>query len=185
MVRMTRRKGYLCCLLLLGISACVQQVPKEALQFTPETLAQRQLQTRRFETKDEKTILSSGAAVLQDLGFTIEASATGLGVIVAAKDLSAVEPGQVAGSILIALVTAVGGAPVLIPWDRNQKVRVSLTTRVSGTNDDNMLVRVTFQRIVWNTQDKITKLELLTDPKFYQEFFEKLSKAVFLDAHEM
>ncbi len=179
------RKNYLLCLLLLGVSACVQQIPKEALELTPESLAQRELQTRRFETKDEKILLSSSAAVLQDLGFTIEASATDLGVIVATKDLSAVEPGQVAGSVLIALATAVVGAPVIIPWDQKQKVRVSLTSKMGGTNNDNILVRVTFQRIVWDTRNQVTKTESLNEPNLYQEFFEKLSKAVFLDAHEL
>lgn len=179
------RKSYLLCLLLLGVSACVQQIPKEALELTPESLAQRQLQTRRFESKDEKILLSSSAAVLQDLGFTIEASATDLGVIVATKDLSAVEPGQVTASVLVALATAVLGAPVIIPVDQKQKVRVSLTSKMGGTNNDNILVRVTFQRIVWNTRNQVTKTEPLNEPTLYQEFFEKLSKAVFLNAHEL
>jgi hypothetical protein len=176
------RKRYFPWLLFLGISACASQVPKEALEFTPETLAQRQLQTRRFETKDEKNILSSGVAVLQDLGFSIGASASDLGFIFATKNTSAVEPGQVAASVLIALITALGKSPYVMPVDRDQLVRVALTTRVI---DDHTLVHVTFQRIVTNTENRITKIELLTDPKFYQEFFEKLSKAVFLDAHEL
>jgi hypothetical protein len=171
-------------LLLVFLSACTETVPKEALQFTPETLAQRQLQTRRFETKEDKTLLSSGAAVLQDLGFTIERGATDLGFIAATKDLSAVEPAQVAGAVLLFLATAVVGAPVIMPVDRKQKVRVSLTTKRSDLNENDMIVRISFQRIVWNTNEKVTKTELLTDGKLYQEFFEKLSKAVFLDAHE-
>src|ERR1041384_2265798 len=80
--------------------------------------------------------------------------------------------------------TAVVGAPVIMPVDRKQKVRVSLTTKRSDLNENDMIVRISFQRIVWNTNEKVTKTELLTDGKLYQEFFEKLSKAVFLDAHE-
>ncbi len=31
---------------------------------------------------------------------------------------------------------------------------------------------------------RISRVELLDDPQFYQEFFDKLSKAVSLEAHE-
>ena len=166
--------------LLVTVLGCAQKVPKEALQLTPESLRLRQLQTRRFESKDEKALLASGAAVLQDLGFTLDQSETGLGVIVASKDRSAVEAGQVIGSIFVALLL---GVPV--PWDKNQKIRSSLITRPAGPDSNNTFVRVTFQRIVWNTQGQVSKTEPLDEPKFYQEFFERLSKAVFLHAHEL
>jgi len=44
-------------------------------------------------------------------------------------------------------------------------------------------VRVTFQRIVWDEQGRVSRSESLEDPELYQEFFFKLSKAVFLEAH--
>jgi hypothetical protein len=168
----------------IALLGCVAQIPKEALQLSSESLALRQLQTRRFDTKDEKALLAAGAGVLQDLGFTIDASSTELGLIVVSKQRSAVEAGQVAGSIIIGLITAAAGAPVLIPWDKEQKMRASLTTRPTGSDHQSALVRVTFQRVVWNTQGKVSKTEPLNDAKFYQEFFEKLSKAVFLEAHQ-
>lgn len=164
----------------MTLGACVQHIPKEALELSPESLARRQAQTRRFESKDERALLGAGAAVLQDLGFTLDASETELGVIVASKDRSAVEAGQVVGHLLLGLLTG-----VYIPTDRNQKLRASLITRPSGPANEHTLVRITFQRIVWNDQGKITKMEPLDDPKFYQQFFEKLSKSVFLEAHEL
>lgn len=184
-MRLRCRTRCLLILLLLGFSACTPTVPKEALELTQESLALRQLQTRRFETADEKKILASGAAVLQDLGFTIEASSSELGVIVGAKELSAINPGEVTASIVLGLATAAFGAPVIIPWDEKQKVRVSLVSRRSETNAENMLVRTTFQRIVWNSYKSISKTELLKDEKLYQEFFEKLSKALFLEDHPL
>lgn len=169
---------------LVIISGCATQIPKEVLQLSEESSSLRQLQTRRFDTKDEKALLAAGAAVLQDLGFTIDASETALGLIVASKDRSAVEAGQVAASIFVALITVPTGAPLLIPWDKNQKMRASFITRAHGSNKEHTLARITFQRIVWNTKNEVSKTEPLTDAKFYQEFFEKLSKAVFLEAHE-
>lgn len=163
---------------VLLVSACATQIPKDALRLAPESLPLRQLQTRRFDTSDEKMLLAAGAAILQDLGFTLDASETRLGVLVASKDRSAVEAGQV----IFSLLAAFGGAHV--PWDEKQKIRASLVTRPSGTERPSVLVRVTFQRIVWNTAKQVTKTEPLDEPRFYQEFFEKLSKAVFLEAHE-
>jgi hypothetical protein len=65
---------------------CNQTIPKEALRLSPESLSDRQMQTRKFDTKDEKFLLSASAAVMQDLGFTISESETKLGVIVAKKN---------------------------------------------------------------------------------------------------
>ena len=48
-------------------------------------LAQRQLQTRRFDTTDEQKILKTCAALLQDTGFTIDESEAKLGIMIASK----------------------------------------------------------------------------------------------------
>jgi hypothetical protein len=168
------------CLLLataMVVAGCVHTIPKEALQLRPESLQLRQLQTRSFDTNDEKKLLNAGAGVLQDLGFTIEESETKLGVIVGSKDRDAVEAGQVAGAVMMALLFRVD-----MSVDKNQKIRVSLITRPTGHKTN---LRVTFQRIVWNTRGQVSKTESIEDPTIYQQFFEKLSKAVFLEANQI
>ena len=160
--------------------ACVPTIPKEALRLSPESLAQRQIQTRRFDTSDETEILSACAGLLQDLGFNLDESESRLGVIVASKERSAVEAGQVVLSVLAALLTGVA-----TPVDEVQKMRACVVSKPAGEKKENTAVRVTFQRIVWDTNGRITKLETLNDPKAYEEFFDKLSKAVFLEAHEI
>lgn len=164
----------------LSVAGCQTTIPKQALQLSQESLEQRTLQTRRFDTGNEDRLLAASAGVLQDLGFTLDESETKLGLIVASKDRDAVEAGQVAGAIAIALLF---GAAV--PWDKNQKIRVSLVTRPMGSDASQTVVRVTFQRLVWNTEGRISKLETLDDPEMYQGFFTNLSKAVFLEAHEL
>jgi len=167
-------------LIVLSIAGC-QTIPKDALKLTPESLEKRALQTRKYEGISEVEILSASAGVIQDLGFNIDESETKLGVIVGSKERDATEAGQVAAALLVALLG--GGA---MPIDDHQKMRVSLVVRPIGQeNDHTHFVRVTFQRMVWNTQGQVTRIEGLDDPEIYQEFFDKLSKAVFLEGHKI
>jgi hypothetical protein len=69
--------------------------------------------------------------------------------------------------------------------EKEQKMRACVVTRPVGENGDYVAVRVTFQIIVWDRERKVTRAGSLTDPKIYQEFFYKLSKAVFLEAQEI
>ena len=142
----------------LSLVACQGGVPKEALELSPESLQQRQTQTRRFDTNNEAKLLTSGAQVLQDLGFTVEDSETKLGMIAASKDRDATETGQVIGAVLLAILTKQAQA-----IDDKQKIRVSLITRPVSAKET--LVRVTFQRVVWNTRGQVSKTEPLDDPK--------------------
>jgi hypothetical protein len=164
--------------------SCAQKVPKEALQLSPESLKNRQMQTRRFDT-DEKTMLSAGAAVLQDLGFTIDESETDLGLIACSKLRDATSAGQIAGAVIVALLTG-----AVTPVDKEQLIRASLITypiTIDKTDKSKCrtAVRITFQRIVTNTQNQTTRRECIIESEIYQEFFDKLSQSVFLEAHEI
>lgn len=236
-------------LLLLGGCANHAQVSKDMLTLTPQSMQMRQLQTKRYDTGDEKMVLQASASVLQDLGFQLDESTPDLGIIVGSKRRDATDAGQVALAIFI---TALGGKPV--PIDDHQTIRVSLVTapmaRAKGGAEKNTLtpeaiaassarlsarlkahydeelkrllprdeaanagaylcslavktfsddlttrmqhrdfgatrVRVTFQRVVVNTQGQVSLMEALAEPAMYQEFYEKLSKSVFLEANDI
>lgn len=172
-------------LLALSLTAfvlvgCQQTIPKEALQLSATSLEDRQLQTRRFDTHNEEQLLASSAAVLQDLGFSLDESETKLGLIVGSKQRDATEAGQIAGAIVMAALFGVA-----VPVDSEQKIRVSIATKAVNEENTQHSVRVTFQRVVWNTQGQVSKSEMLKDAHLYQQFFEKLSKSVFLEAHSI
>jgi len=176
--------------LLIGSVAalwgCAGEIPKEALQLTSESLAARQMQTRRFDSSDEQALLAAGGAVLQDLGFILKTSEPGLGILVADKDRSAVEAKQVVPAIVFSIVlSALVGQGVEIPWDDRQKISSTLVTHPSGAGDSATFVRVTFRRIVWTNRNAVSKMELLDEPRFYEEFFQRLSKSVFLEAQQL
>ena len=155
-------------------------VPEDALRMNETTIEQRRLQTRTFDTADEPQILSASAGLLQDLGFTLDKSETKVGLIVASKDRSATDAAQVTGAVVLA---ALFGTPCT--YDQKQKIRASVVTHPSYESTGKMAVRVTFQRVVWDNYGRITKLERLNDSELYTGFFEKLSKAVFLEAHNI
>jgi hypothetical protein len=60
-----------------------------------------------------------------------------------------------------------------------------VVTRPIGKEKKYYAVRVNFQRVVYDNRGLISKREPLTDPRLYQTFFEKLSKTLFLEAHEI
>lgn len=163
---------------------CATKIPKEALQLSKESLQNRQLQTRRFDS-NEKTLLSASAAVLQDLGFNIDESETELGVIVCSKRRDATSAGQVVGAVFLAILTG-----VVTPIDKEQFIRVSLVTNPIQVDEADKskcqtAVRITFQRVVINTQGQVTRRECINEAEIYQDFFDKLSQSLFLEAHEI
>ncbi|HEU4385329.1 MAG TPA: hypothetical protein VFR85_17725 [Anaeromyxobacteraceae bacterium] len=164
----------------LGAAGCAT-LPKDALRLEPDSMAKRQLQTRRFDGIPEADLLAASAGVLQDLGFNLDESETRLGLIVASKQRSAVEAGQVVGAMLLALL---GATPV---WDRTQRIRVCLVSRPASDDPEprSYLIRVTFQRTVWNTSNNVSRVEAIEEPPIYEEFFQKLSQSVFLEAQKI
>ncbi len=164
--------------LIFNLVACQTGVPKEALMLSPESLADRQLQTRVFETNDEMKLLTASAALLQDLGFTIDQSEVGCGVIVSSRDRNVTDPGEVIMSMTLAVLLG-----VYHPYATTQKVLASLVTK--PLDGKRIAVRITFQHMVWNVDNKLIKNESINEPEIYQEFFSKLSKSVFLVAHEI
>ena len=166
--------------LSLALASC-NTIPADALKLSPESLEKRALQTRRFEGISGDDMLAASAGLIQDLGFTIDESETGLGIIVGSKDRDATEAGQIAAATIVFLLTF-----VVMSTDDVQKLRASLVVRPVRDDDDmEHFVRVTFQRVVWDTEGDISQIEAIEDPEIYQGFFDKLSKAVFLEAHEI
>lgn len=185
--KMGKKKSFLFNFIVLFfflVSGCATTIPKEALQLSPESLKLRQLQTKRYDT-EEKILLASSAALLQDLGFNIDEVATETGLITCSKRRDATSASQIAGAVILAIFTGVA-----TPTDKEQLIRVSVVTRPirideTDKNKCQTAVRVTFQRIVTNTQGQVTRRECIMEEDIYKEFFDKLSKSLFLEAHDI
>jgi hypothetical protein len=175
------RKIFKICLILsfivFSVAACRTGIPKEALMLSPESLQDRQLQTRIFETDNEASLLTAAAAVLQDTGFTIEDSEVESGLIVFSRVRDVTDYREIMQSLALMFIG------VYHPHATTQKVLASLVTK--PLDNKRIAVRITFMHIVWNKDNVIMKKERLNDPEIYEAFFSKLSKSVFLIAHDI
>ena len=200
-VRLSRVVPMALCFLLLAGCATVSD---NSMQLSADSLQLRQLQTRRIEGIDERALLAASVGVLQDLGFNIDESETRLGVIVASKNRSAVDVGDAVGDMVVdSLVKAALDAMFSalfgdnfdedddededdIVYDVTQKIHASIVTRPAldsfgQPRKDAQVLRITLQRLVWDSEGKISHAESIEDPKVYQKFFDRLSKSIFLE----
>ncbi len=151
-------------------------------------LAKRHQQTRQYETADEEKILSACSGVLQDLGFTIEKGESKLGVIFASKDRGVDNGGQMVYATFLTALSALGGSGSAYNYynevEKEQKIRASIVSQKSldGTK---VLVRASFQRMVWRMSGQLSRIETLQEEDLYVGFFDKLGKAVFLEEHRI
>jgi len=164
------------------VTGCQTGIPADALDLKPDSLERRQLESRRFDGGKEADILAACSGVAQDLGFTIDEAETKLGVMVASKTREASDTGsRVAMAVLF-------GANAANSMDRSQKIRLCIVVKPVQAKAGALtqyVVRATFQRMVWNSYGQLNRLEGLREPELYQQFFEKLSKSVFLEAHKI
>lgn len=185
-------------LTVLITAGCQQGIPPDALALQPDSMERRQLESRRFSGSNSNDILSACSGVAQDMGFTIDESETKLGVMVCSKNREASDAGS---RFMVALLA---GGNAANSMDKSQKIRLCIVVKpvsskinqtikdpatgqnVTITKDSTeWVVRATFQRMVWNSYGQLNRLEGLKDPELYTQFFEKLSKSVFLEAQKI
>ena len=161
-------------------NALQEMAAEDVLKLTADSMPLRQMQTRKFETKNIKGVLDACVGFLQDNGFNVDEIAPKLGTVLGSKSRDAVESGQVAASIVFSIIFG-----TTLPTDKEQKMMASIVVSESASDAESTIVRATFSRIVWNDRNAVSKAERLEAPEVYQEFFEKLSKSLFLEEQKI
>ncbi|HVN40605.1 MAG TPA: hypothetical protein VMW19_20760 [Myxococcota bacterium] len=186
----------LCLALATG---CVHTPAAAFFQLTPESAQHRAAETRQFETSEGDELLSASAAVLQDLGFQVVESVREVGFLRAVKERTAREyTPEIWRGLLLAISSfgLISGQNTLIwmPVDLQQQIDASLVSRPIDTEGARHEVRILFYRVVWKGDGYAgssyippgqQRMESIRDPRIYQLFFAKLSKAIFLEAHKI
>ena len=233
--------------MVMAMTGCVPKIPQEALMLPPESLANRQLQTRYYDTGNEDAVLIAANAVLLDLGFNLDETSFELGVVVGSKTRDATDDGQ---KFMLALLSGLAQNPnAMNAADATQLIKASLVVRSLDNEGEvdtdltseqiedvrtkvfdilyagllekfpkdtctriaqimaentaetlandldtllavkdapgNTAVRVTFQRVVYNQLGQVNSQAPIHDIAIYQEFYEKLSKSLFLEANQI
>jgi hypothetical protein len=133
---------------------------------------------------NETIVMAAATQVLQDLGYTITESTSDAGVLTASKQRDAEEAGQVTGQVVLMVALALLGTYHDPVWDKEQTIQVTLVVNPIE-NSKQVEVRTSFDRVLTNNKGLKWRAEIIHDAKIYQEFFEHLSKSVFLEAHEI
>lgn len=188
-VRKPYKTAGVCLLALSMVSACVNanehamRIGAPPIEDTKTITSLRAMQSRNFTTLKTDKLIQASAATLQDLGFTVGEVSKEYGVLVGSKERDAVEAGQVAVQVILVFLAAIGGNTHNAMYDETQKINVTVV--VNKIDDNSSQVRAFFDRHITNNQGQLWKADLITDPKIYQQFFEKLSASTFLEANKI
>jgi hypothetical protein len=145
------------------LAACAGQKP-------PQTQLQiREAQTRNFDQTDTKLAMKAMMNVLQDDGFIIKQGSMDLGLLSAEKQVDVESHGEAFWAVFWAGSNA--------RYKKNSIFECSINVSEFGQG---VRVRANFQMRLINNKGELMEVKPITDEKYYQDFFAKVDKALFL-----
>jgi len=186
--------------LIFFFNAC-----SSSTQMSKSQLEIRQFQTKYFEVNDKTIITKAVINTLLDEGFIINNANNELGIITAEKgydinkDYESEKSNNIWSLIIVgAVIILTLGLILLISKDKksdNQKDNTNDKRDYQTTYEKNKIIQATinisefsngfkvravFQSKILNNRGEIVTIEQIEDINFYQKFFEKLEKSIFL-----
>jgi len=134
----------------------------------------RELQTRSFDTDDVMMVMKAVASVMQDDGYIIKEANSDLGLLTASKETDIESTG---GKLWRSLFFMYGAT--------SQKTAVVEATGNISPFGEQTRVRMNFQLRVLDNKGGTKKTTRVEDAAFYQDFFTKLDKAIFLQKEKV
>ncbi len=179
-------------ILLIGLASGCASIPEEAYRLPPSSLSAREAQTRTFDVADESEILQATVALLQDMEYNLDTIEPPLGILSASKVVDADSTRQKAGLIaadVAAVILSVlsGSSPGDSAYDTADdefRLKITLVVLPSLAREGEHTARITLQQTLIDKAARVKKMGVIDDPVVYQEIFEKLSKALFLEGAE-
>jgi len=163
------RKFLAVTLLPLFLVACATtRVPQQT------QLQMREFQTRTYQTNNVKMVMKAMMNVLQDTGFIIKSGDLDLGLLTAAKETDVENK---AGAVFMTILAGPDAR-----WAKNSCIEA--TANVSDFGDQ-CRVRVNFQLKFYDNKGNVMKIEQIQDAKYYQDFFAKVDKGIFIQSENL
>jgi hypothetical protein len=156
----------------LILSACAtgpKQPPKSQLQV-------REMQTRTYDVRDMKLVMKAMLNVLQDDDFIVRQANSELGFINATKD---VDLGNRGGEFFFHF-NGIGLAQPAV--DRNAVIDCTANVSEFGKG---VRVRINFQSKVMDSRGAVSNVQTIQEDKYYQDFFSKVDKGIFLQKEKL
>ena len=146
------------------ITSCASSPKTEKTQ-----LQIRSIQTRTYETSESKLVLKAMLNVLQDDGFIVKTAVPELGLLTATKEIDIENASESIPAFLF------GGANAR--WKKNSIIEA--TCNISDFRNG-CKVRVNFTQKILDNLGGILAIRQIYDQKFYQAFFLKVDKSIYI-----
>ena len=164
----------LSCASVLGLGSCA---PMDKPKPQKTQLQIREFQTKNFEELDIKVVMKSALNVLQDDGYVIRNVNLEMGFLNATKELDIEKSEDRFWANMANLNNH--SAPT---WDKLNMIECTINvTTINGQSR----VRANFQSKKMNNLGNVVKVKQVEDPLFYQEFFSKMDKGIFLQKNHL
>jgi hypothetical protein len=168
-------------LLSLICGGCMQTISAPPLT----QLQIREIQSRDFDARDVKLVMKTMMDVLQDDGFVIKNAVSDLGLLNAEKvidiERNRFHHTSYGTSFGVSYGRSYGGSYGAknqeAHWDKQQIIEASANVSSYG---DKVRVRINFQTKNIDNFGCPTDVRTVLNSEYYQTFFEKVSKGIFL-----
>ena len=158
------------CLIVVFLAGCVTGSSKP-----PKTqLEVRAIQTREYDERDTKAVMKALIDVLQDEGFIIRNADSSLGFLSAQKELDLERPGD--------RFFSAWGPGETPRWRKSAVIEASINISEFGSTTR---VRANFQRKELDNLGGTLSVRPVDDERFFQYFFEKVNKGVYLQKEKI
>ncbi|WP_456465743.1 hypothetical protein [Persephonella sp.] len=164
-----KRKFFLLNIFFIGIILSINMGCAGKSQPLKSQLEIRSYQTKVFDTKNTKLVMKAVVDTLQDNGFIIKNANTDLGIIVATKEADIESKTQAFFATLLFGYQA--------RWKKVQQVESSVNVSPFGGKTK---VRAVFTVKVLDNKGNPVEIINIDNPKYYQDFFSKVNKSLFV-----
>lgn len=181
----TKSLGVVIALVLVIAGCTIIRQPEQQVR-TPQTQLQtREYQTREFDTNDVKLVMKAMLNVLQDDGFVVKNAVMDLGLLTATKEIQLADKSasnKYWGDALDLVFDTRGSSSRNrttqdARYNKFKQVEVSVNVTELGKR---CKVRANFQAKILDNTGSPVEVSPISDPKFYQDFFMKVDKGIFL-----